>query len=74
MRQTGPLDPLPRDPEKDKELVERLMKFSKAPTLRPEEVDFDPEDAEIVSIQRLIRKRRGSWWQLPKDLKISDEA
>ncbi len=67
-------DPLTRDPEKDKELVERLTKFSKAPTLPPEEVDFDPEDAEMLSIQRRVRRRRGLWWQVPKDLKVSEEA
>lgn len=67
-------DPLTRDPEKDKELVERLTKFSKAPTLQPDEVDFDPDDAEMLSIQRYVRRRKGSWWQVPKDLKVPDEA
>lgn len=62
-----------RDPEKDKEIVERLNKFSKAPTLPPEEVDFDPDDGDMLSIHRCVRKRKGSWYQLPKDLKISDD-
>jgi hypothetical protein len=66
--------PLARNPEKDKEPVERLTKFSKAPTLRPEEVDFDPEDAEMLSIQRLVRRQKGSWWQVPKNLKVSDKT
>ncbi len=68
------LNPLARDPEKDKELVERLKEFSKAPGLPTEEIDFDPEDTEMLSIQRIVRRKRGSWWQVPKDLNISDEA
>ncbi len=61
-----------RDPKKDEELVARLKKFSKAPTLAPEEVDFNPEDAEMMVIHRFCRRRRGSWWQVPKGLKVSD--
>ena len=67
-------DPLRRDPEKEKELVEHLKKFSEAPTLPPGEVDFYPDDAEMLSIHRLVRRRKGSWWQVPKDLKVSDET
>ena len=64
---------LPRTPEKEKEMVDWFKRFSKAPTLPPEEVDFDPEDARTLSIHRLIGRRRGSWWQIPKDLKVSHE-
>ena len=28
-----------------------------------------PEDAEMVQVHRRVHKRKGSWWQLPKDLK-----
>lgn len=63
-----------RDPKKEKELVDYLTKFSEAPTLPPEEVDFLPDDAETLSIHRLVHKRKGSWWQVPKDLKSSDDT
>lgn len=52
----------------NKTLVEYLTKFSNAPELDPKEVDFDPRDPDTLSLQRFVQKRRGSWWQLPKDL------
>jgi hypothetical protein len=30
------------------------------------------EDAEAVVIQRVMRRKSGSWWQVPKDLKYKD--
>jgi hypothetical protein len=41
--------------------------------LKPEEIDFDASEVEQLSIQRIVRKRKGIWWQLPKDLKTADE-
>lgn len=26
------------------------------------------EDAEMVSVARMVRRKRGSWWQVPKDM------
>jgi hypothetical protein len=57
------------DPEEDKKILEHLKKFSEAPPIPPSEVDFDPMEAEMVQVQRGIHKRKGSWWQLPKNLK-----
>lgn len=57
----------------EKNIVERALKFHKAPTLSPEEIDFDPDNSDVLSIQRHVRKRKGSWWQMPKDLKVPDE-
>jgi hypothetical protein len=59
----------PRDKSMDAEIMEHLNKFSEAPPLKAEEVDFEPEDAEMVQVLRRIHKRKGGWWQLPKDLK-----
>lgn len=50
------------------EVVEQVNKTSNAPTLRPEELDFDPNKADFMTIKRQVRRRKGSWWQLPKDL------
>jgi hypothetical protein len=61
--------PVPRDEGHDAELLEHLKKFSNSPPLPPAEVDFDPTEAEMVQVHRRIHKRKGSWWQLPKDLK-----
>lgn len=49
-------------------LVEQLKQLTQASELPPEEVDFDVRDPQALTLQRLVRKRKGSWWQLPKDL------
>jgi len=61
----------PTDTANSKALVEYLTKFSEAPALAPDEVDFDPRDPDSLSLQRFVQKRRGSWWQLPKNLEPS---
>jgi hypothetical protein len=48
-------------------LIEQLKQLTEASELPPEEVDFDIRDPETLALQRLVRKRKGSWWQLPKD-------
>lgn len=68
-----PIQRTPIDPEKEKELVEYLSRFNDAPTASGADAQFDLDDADTVSIQRLVQKRKGAWWQLPKDLKVSDE-
>jgi hypothetical protein len=57
-----------REEMQDPELA-HLNRFTHAPTLPVDQVDFDPVDAEMVGLQRFIRKRKGSFWQVPKDLK-----
>lgn len=66
-------DPPPRDPSRDAELVKKLKSVTDAPTLSPSDVDFDLGNPDTLSIQRYIGKRKGSWWQLPRDLKTSDD-
>ena len=55
-----------RNSEEDAELVKRLKEFRKQPTLDPK----DPSNAEeeMISIARRIRRKRGNWWQVPKNL------
>jgi hypothetical protein len=55
-----------RDPEKDAELIKRFKEFRKQPTLSPDQPRVS--DDEIVSISRLVHRKRGSWWQVPKDM------
>jgi hypothetical protein len=51
------------------ELVKQLNRFRDAPELSPDEIDFDTGNPDMLSVQRSVRKRRGSFWQLPKHLK-----
>jgi hypothetical protein len=61
--------PQPRNSKEDAELVAHINRLSDAPSMSRDEMDFDPADAQFVQIQRRVTKRRGGWWQLPKDLK-----
>ena len=56
------------NPDAETELVKRLTEFSKQPTLSQGEMTT-VEDAEMVSVSRMVRKKRGSWWQLPKNFR-----
>jgi hypothetical protein len=56
-------------PEGGAELVMHLNRFRDAPELSPEEIDFDTSNPDLLSVQRSVHKQRGSFWQLPKDLK-----
>jgi hypothetical protein len=57
-------------PEKDdprsKELVHEIDKWTEAETASEGYVDYDEVDA--LTIKRTVRKQRGSWYQLPKDM------
>ncbi len=61
-------------PRKNENLLGRLKKFAKAPTLRADEIDFNETNPDALVIERVISKRRGSWWQLPKNLESSEDA
>jgi len=54
-------------------LAEMINKMKDAPTLASDEVDFDPTHPDGLMVQRSIRKRKGSWYQLPKKLMDTDE-
>jgi len=68
-RQRAAASPQPRDPEQDAQLVAHINRLAEAPGISRDEIDFDPTDANFVQIQRRVTRRRGSWWQLPKDMK-----
>jgi hypothetical protein len=53
-------------PEEEKKLVERLTAFRKQATLSPGD-DGIGED-EMISLTRSVRRKRGSWYQVPKDM------
>jgi hypothetical protein len=56
-------------PTVESELVRNLNRFKDAPELSPEEIDFDTRNPDVLAVQGSVHKRRGSFWQLPKDLK-----
>jgi len=63
--------PRQSNPEQDAEIVKRFKEFSKQPTLPPDQA-ADLDEAEMLSITHSVRRKRGSWWQVPKDLPDQD--
>jgi hypothetical protein len=45
--------------------IEEIRSMENAPTLLPEEIDFNPTDVDRVLLKRKTRKTRGSWCQIP---------
>ena len=48
-------------PTAEPDLVKHLHRFSNAPELAPEDIDFDTGNPDVLSLQRAVRKRRGSF-------------
>ena len=62
-------DTIPITQENNDKILEHVKQFTDAPPLPPEAM-FDPMDElDSVSLQRSVRRKRGSWYQVPKDLK-----
>jgi hypothetical protein len=59
-------EPVKMNPEGEAALVKRLIEFSEQPTLSQGEMTAE-EDVKMISVSRTVRKKRGSWWQLPKN-------
>jgi hypothetical protein len=69
-----PEPPLADDP-RTKELLAQLKRWKDAPTDERAHMEAAPgslSDVDSMSIQRLVPKRKGSWWLLPKDLNVDD--
>lgn len=64
---------LPEAALKNEKLLSEFKKYQNAAPLRPEEIDFDPTNIDTMSIQRRVRRKKGSWCQVPKDLKVEDK-
>ena len=63
----------PRDPEDQKETRRPPMSFDKAPGASLDEIPSDTEELDMVTFTRRIQKRRGSWWQLDKNLEDKEQ-
>lgn len=61
-------NPVEDNPKHD-DLLSHLTQFTEAPILGSDEVNFDIRNPDAMAIRRMVRKKKGSWWQLPKDLK-----
>jgi len=66
-RRPTPTPPPPKDDAS--RIVKDLNQFSDAPSLRPEEIDFDISNPDAVMTKHLVPIKKGSWYILPKDTK-----
>ena len=57
------------EPEAQKKLVKHLRQFTDAPA-DESAITADTDAMDQLAIQRLVPKRKGKWWLLPKDLKV----
>ncbi len=66
------MKPFKKSTDADQKFIEYIKDLEKVPELKPEEIDFDLQKPDFVTIQIKTSKRRGKWWQLPKDLPEGD--
>jgi hypothetical protein len=59
----------PVSEEANEKLLRHIKAFTDAPTLPADQMPGPTEELDSLSIQRSIRRKRGSWYQVPKDLK-----
>lgn len=64
----------PLNEERQKTLIKQLDEMSKAAPVSSGMVDVKNSDSlDYIVIERKVQKRRGSYWQLPKDLKDAEQ-
>jgi len=66
-------DQAAKQPLDEKKLIERLKRFRKAPGVPFDEESLKMKNVDMLSINRRVRKRKGSWWQVPEDLDVGDD-
>lgn len=59
----------PLSREANDKLVQHIKGFTDAPTLPSDQMPDPSEELDGLSMQRSVRRKRGSWYQVPKDLK-----
>ena len=59
------LERTPEDAERDRKLIEHFQRWHKAPPANRR----GEGEVRMMGIQRHVRKKRGSWHQVPKDIK-----
>ena len=59
----------PDNPMLREKLAEHVRSIGAAQAASESDIDIGPDGPDSMIIKRSIRRRKGSWWQLPKDLK-----
>ncbi|MFO3471149.1 hypothetical protein SC046_15540 [Legionella pneumophila serogroup 1] len=53
--------------ETNPKMLEEIKSMINAEPIPREKIDFDPQNPDTLTIHRLVRKKRGKWYQLPKN-------
>ncbi|MEH6534077.1 MAG: hypothetical protein V7735_22450 [Photobacterium frigidiphilum] len=64
----------PLSKESNDKLMEHIKSFTDAAVLESGMEEFDIDKLDSVSLQRTLHKKKGSWFQVPKDLKMANKA
>ena len=56
------------NPTQTNKILENIRTISNAPPVHTEDMDFDVKNPNAMLVKRNFRKKKGSWYQLPKDL------
>lgn len=61
--------PPPLSKSESETLQERIQRIIDAADDAEGQVTFDPRDADSVTLERMVQRRRGSWFQIPHDIR-----
>ena len=59
----------PLSKQANDKIIEHINEFKNAEEIPPSSIDLSDEKIESLSLQRSISRKRGDWFQVPKDLK-----
>lgn len=54
--------------ESNDKIIEHIKGFTDSSMLNAEANDFEEAHLDLLSLERSVKKKKGSWYQLPKDL------
>lgn len=57
----------------DLEIIDVIKIFTDAPTISLDEIKHDPTEPDNVTIKHRVRKKKGSWYQVNKDIESKNE-
>jgi hypothetical protein len=60
--------------KQDSNIIEKVKEFKNARPIKNEDIDFDIQDPDAMLLQKMVHKKRGKWWQLPKDFKGNENS
>ena len=52
------------------ELIDEMKQLIDAPTIPAAQLDFDSDSADTMIVTRKVHKKKGDWYQLPKDFEV----